>query len=99
VCRSPEATHGQLRNHLRQPMANFATTDRGADQGRICIELDAAGNPRACTVEIEMTDGSRRVVRLSGVEAAALLTAGERAAVQTAMPKLYTGGVAKAGGV
>lgn len=80
-------------------MANFATTDRGADQGRIVILLDAAGNPRACTVEIELSDGSRRVAQLTGAEAAALLTAGERAAVQSAMPKLYAGGVAKAGGV
>lgn len=81
-------------------MATFpAATDRGADQGSIRIELDAAGNPRSAAVTIALSDGSRRVVLLSGAEAAALLTPGERAAVQTAMPKLYAGGVAKAGGV
>lgn len=80
-------------------MASFSRTDNGVAASRILIELDANGDPRNAVVEISLSDGVVLRVNLDRTEAAALLTATERTNVRTAMPKLYNGAVAKAGGV
>lgn len=80
-------------------MANFSRTDRGVGFSKVIIELDSNGDPRNCIVEIMLTDGHVMMVNLGRTEAAALLTATERTNVRSAMPKLYAGAVAKAGGV
>lgn len=74
--------------------------DRGVAASEVRIELEADGTPRRATVAISLDGGGPAlVVVLERAEAAGALTAGERAAFQSGLPKLYAAAVAKAGGV
>jgi hypothetical protein len=80
-------------------MATFNRTDTGIAAGRIIFELEANGDPRNVVVVFQLSDGNTVHVNLDKAEAAALLTTTEKNNVRSAMPKLYAGAIAKAGGV
>jgi hypothetical protein len=80
-------------------MAAFNRNDLGAGASTIMIQLDASNDPKSCRVAIQLTDGSTLIPELTLGEAGAALTAGERAAFRSGLPKLYAAAVAKAGGV